>query len=184
MENASKALIIAGGVLVAVLIISILAYMWVNVSSFHETLDDNKMYERVLEFNKQFESYNKQLLRGADVASVINKVIDNNSKIIIRDRNGNIVDYTDDPGLIIHCEVILKNRMNGSLGLGPTSRPYTEESKDIVSMLTNNTYQNDLKEFKRLYFKCTKIDYNNQNGRVNLIRFEQIPSSTIESYFN
>lgn len=80
MENASKALLMAGGVIIAVLIISLFVYMFTSASSMFQTEEDVERIQEIEEYNKQYESYNRKLLRGTDLISLINKAISNNDK--------------------------------------------------------------------------------------------------------
>lgn len=78
MENAAKALEIAGGVLIALLIISLFVYMF-NKVSYHQAVQNQNLETQKIEaFNKTYESYNKSILYGADVISVINMAISHN----------------------------------------------------------------------------------------------------------
>ena len=80
MENAAKALGIAGGVLIAIVILASLIYTFKRVSMIPEQQEYKKEVEEVLKFNEQFQVYNKKLMYGVDVVSCLNKVIDNNKK--------------------------------------------------------------------------------------------------------
>ena len=76
MENASKALIIAGAILLSILIIS-LGIMIFNQAS--EVVDSNAMSElEVTQFNSKFTTYMGTNVRGAQVNSLINQVVQNN----------------------------------------------------------------------------------------------------------
>lgn len=76
MENASKALIIAGAILLAILIIS-LGIMIYNQAS--GVVNNNSMTEvEVTTFNQKFEQYLGEKVRGANVNSLINAVNTNN----------------------------------------------------------------------------------------------------------
>ena len=76
MENASKALIIAGAILLAILIIS-LGIMIYNQAS--GVVNNNSMTEvEVTTFNQKFEQYLGDKVRGANVKSLINAVNTNN----------------------------------------------------------------------------------------------------------
>ena len=55
MENASKALIMAGGVLIALLIIGSLLLMFNNLSSYQDTNIKETRTAQIIEFNNQFE---------------------------------------------------------------------------------------------------------------------------------
>lgn len=80
MENASKALIMAGSVLIALMIIGALLLMFNNLSSYQNTNNDNEMQAQIIEFNNQYETYNRDDVRGSDLYSLLNKVIDYNRR--------------------------------------------------------------------------------------------------------
>lgn len=74
MENASKALIMAGGILIALVIIGTLVVSYKSLSQVKQEEMTAAEIEQVAEFNKSLESYNRDSLYGNDVISVINKV--------------------------------------------------------------------------------------------------------------
>lgn len=80
MENASKALIMAGSVLIALMIIGALLLMFNNLSNYQKT--DTRTIEeaQVIEFNNQYETYNRKNVRGSDLYSLLNKVVDYNRR--------------------------------------------------------------------------------------------------------
>ena len=80
MENASKALLIAGGVLLAILIISLLMLTVNKISSFNTAREETVRTEQILKFNGQYEAFNKYNLLGTEIITAFNKVIDNNKK--------------------------------------------------------------------------------------------------------
>ena len=76
MENASKALIIAGAILLAILIIS-LGIMIYNQAS--GVVNNNAMSEvDITTFNQKFEQYVGDRVRGANVIALISAVKSNN----------------------------------------------------------------------------------------------------------
>ena len=78
MENASKALLIAGGILFALLIITVLLYMNQNIITIRQTEQEKIEVEQLQKFNQEYEVYNKKLMYGAEVMSLINKMKNNN----------------------------------------------------------------------------------------------------------
>ena len=80
MENASKALIMAGSVLIALMIIGALVLMFSNLTSYQETNKDVAKSAQIAEFNAQYETYNRNDLRGSKLYSLLNKVIDYNRR--------------------------------------------------------------------------------------------------------
>lgn len=93
MENASKALLMAGGILIAIIIIGLLLIMVNQIGSYQKSQDSNKKDSQLAEFNLDFERYTDDKgIKGTDVISLINKVIDYNSKARTGGVN-NSVDY-------------------------------------------------------------------------------------------
>ena len=80
MENASKALIMAGSGLIALMIIGALVLMFSNLTSYQETNKDIAKSVQIAEFNAQYETYNRNDLRGSKLYSLLNKVIDYNRR--------------------------------------------------------------------------------------------------------
>lgn len=78
MENASKALIMAGGVLIALMIIGALILMFSNLSSYQETNVRGERSAQVVEFNNRFSTYNHEDVRGSDLYSLLNNAINYN----------------------------------------------------------------------------------------------------------
>lgn len=80
MENASKALIIAGGILIAILIISLLVMFYGNIKNLMTANYSSDETEQVTEFNKQYDVYYRDNLYGSDILSLANKVNDYNKR--------------------------------------------------------------------------------------------------------
>lgn len=76
MENASKALIIAGAILLAILIISLGIMIYRQASG---VVDSNAMDEvAVSSFNEKFQQYVGDNVRGANVNALITSIVQNN----------------------------------------------------------------------------------------------------------
>lgn len=80
MDNVSDALIIAGGVLLAMLAISLIVYTFGNVAHLESTKVEKAEIKDLAEWNAEWEAYNKKLLYGLEVITVCNKAGDNNAK--------------------------------------------------------------------------------------------------------
>ena len=80
MENASKALLIAGGVLIALIILSMFLVMFNNISNIQKEQEEQTKLEQIEAFNLEYEAYNKKIMYGTDVITLINKVAENNKK--------------------------------------------------------------------------------------------------------
>lgn len=82
MENATKALMIAGGVLIALIIITMFLIMFNNLSNIKKEQEEEAKVEQITAFNAEFEAYNKKVMYGVDVITLINKVAENNKKYV------------------------------------------------------------------------------------------------------
>ena len=79
MENASKALIIAGSVLIALIVISMLVAFFNNLRSLVGTEETTKQTEQAAEFNKQYDAYARAVY-GSELLSTANKINDYNRR--------------------------------------------------------------------------------------------------------
>lgn len=80
MENASKALLIAGGVLIALIILTSFIAMYGRIANLQEEQEEQIKLDQLAEFNAKYEAYNKRIMYGTDVITLMNKVNENNVK--------------------------------------------------------------------------------------------------------
>ena len=79
MENASKALIMAGEILIAVLVLSLAGVLIVRFGKFSSERNDKLVQNKTDEFNNKFYSLSGRINITADeIASLINYVKENN----------------------------------------------------------------------------------------------------------
>ena len=88
MENASKALLIAGGVLIAILIVSVLVVTLNIVNSNQITREKALATEQLAEFNQKYEAYNKKALRGTDIITLKNMAKSEGNAVTVKVTNG------------------------------------------------------------------------------------------------
>lgn len=139
MENATRALTMAGGILIALMILGALLLMFNNLSSYQNQNDSNKEISKISEFNNQFEPYNKDNLTLMELKSIWNKIESNNIKN---------PEYT----IQTNIEDVYSN-IDGDFS-----------NKSIFS--------EDDKQTK--VFKCIKIEYKNDKGRISKMEFEDV----------
>lgn len=81
MENASKALLMAGEILIGILLLFILVYFSGMAQDFSEEIDKNIEAKQIQEFNSKFDIYNnRDNLTPQDVVTLSNIVKDFNGK--------------------------------------------------------------------------------------------------------
>lgn len=164
MENASKALLMAGGILIALLILGALIMMFTSLQDYQNSNDARTKNTQIAEFNNQFEPYNKEGLTLMELKSVYNKIVSNNNQHSL-DTNGNI-DKKSGYFIDDNIEEIVTKEIEIKRG-GETvkERIPLEEFKNSFK-----TLEDQFKQYAR--FKCKGIEYNNPEGRISGIFFE------------
>ena len=132
MENASYAFKMAAGVLLAVLILSIMTFILNNYTQTQKTILESKKSEKVVEFNEQFQAYEKAQMYGTDVISCLNLAYSINLENRVWDNMGlsgtNRIIARGESGLnekAITVEIQLKSPLKSSIRLSyfsPTIR--------------------------------------------------------------
>ena len=123
MENASKALLIAGGILLAMLVAAMLVLLNNNIQTLRTAQSDKTFHEQLVAFNMQYEAYNKKIMYGTDVISVVNKAIDNNNFMNLQ--NG--VDYDELPRGYVNIKIITTDTFQTEIKRFDESQAYPEE---------------------------------------------------------
>ena len=80
MENASRALIIAGSVLISLLVIAALVFMFNQVSDLRQTQEDASMEDKLQSFYANLDTYIDGNKRGNDILSLANLIDDFNER--------------------------------------------------------------------------------------------------------
>lgn len=92
MENASKALIIAGAILISILIITLGIMIYGQAKG---VINDNAMSDlEIQQFNQKFTQYEGDRVRGATVNSMLQTVLANN--VSADDNSRKVAIVTDD----------------------------------------------------------------------------------------
>lgn len=204
MEDASKALLISASVLLAMLILSMVLLVFNNISSLRNAQADKTYQEQLNAFNMQFEAYNKKIMYGTDVISVVNKAIDNN--LLMRTENSNDANYinirfTINQEMMESTKVVRESRTgrqeteyhdnsrlpSGEYNVGTINMNenlidfFNDEAKQVVTKsvgddgtITTTTVTPAIINFKKLIFTCTGVNYNENTGRINQLVFKQV----------
>ena len=80
MENVSKAVIMAGSVLIAVGVISLALYFYGVMRGYISSTEKVYSVSQITSFNSFYEAYSTESngITGADMANILNKAIDDN----------------------------------------------------------------------------------------------------------
>lgn len=163
MENATKALTIAASVLIAVVILGALLLTFNSLSSYQSTNTKNIRDAQVLEFNNQYEIFNRKEVRGSDLYSLLNKVVDYN-----RRKSDDTKDENDEGKSILYKSMTvsydLKNK-NKDFAYDNISRIFTQND------MTVNLTTSKINQFTQLVTqKVNEIEQiADEDGLQNLV---------------
>lgn len=97
MENASKALIMAGSILMAILVIGILVFGYNQISHVEQTKEDSEQIDKMTEYMMRFEQFNRgrdNALYGSELLSLANLQEDYNESDAREDVGYDKIDIT------------------------------------------------------------------------------------------
>ena len=166
MENATKALLIAAGVLIAIMVISALVLMFDRISKVSQTEQDTLVAQQLTEFNREYEAFNRRDLWGEQIISVMNKMLDNNNKYATLDEDNYMMDISVKFTVI---DDFFNKKKEGTTysTLVSFSQKFAEAQRT----------EDQLTELKRKLFKCVSVEYNEETGRVQKMYFEEVDPS-------
>ena len=125
-------------------------YISAKVLNFRET----KM--QVKRFNAEYEQYLNKIIYGTDVVTVMNKAIDNNTKLKIEKDSENNYIENKETSIKIYIKMI------------GTEEKYSMELIDKVGI---NSFINN---FNTIKFKSSEVKYHKKTGQLSEIIFEEL----------
>lgn len=136
-----------------VVLIIIIAIVIVNYSSY------KTQHNMIISENAEFEEYKGKELNGLNIATIINKAIDKNTKNRIE---------KDEKGIFIPND-------NNSIEI----EIYIKDNETTYKMETfyNAGTEKFVEYYGSIKFKCSNIEYHEKTGRIKYILFEQIQTS-------
>ena len=79
MDNAAKALIMAGGVFIAVMIVGLAIYILNGARGFASAANDQAELSAIESFNRYYQSFDSTIT-GIDALNIYNKAIDDSTR--------------------------------------------------------------------------------------------------------
>lgn len=134
MENSADALQLAFGVVIAVLLLSLLVYVFNNISSLENTKRDQEVAQQTSEFNKKFLAFDKTSMYATDVISVLGLAISNNkiqNQAITANPKGN---YEETLDYSINIEIEIKEDIKAR----EITTAYIEEKDSGTGLVNQN----------------------------------------------
>ena len=106
--------------------------------------------------NSQYEQYYQKEIYGTDLATLMNKVVDSNiNNEVEKNENGVYID-------------------NGKNSIRIDIQFTDDDSIHTLEEIYNSDTGVFVQYYNQIKFKCTKIEYHEQTGKVSYLYFEQI----------
>ena len=147
MENASNALIIAGSILIAIIILSIGVILFSSYSKIGESYEQTRVVERLTKYNSNFTIFEGRTdITAQEIVTLANYARDYNQEN--------------------ETAIEVKVQNNGNL---------SDTNKDLVSFIKQNSTVLEDGEAEIIYFKCEEIkdEYYDEEGRIIKIIFKR-----------
>lgn len=132
---------------IVLIIVAIISYKVYTYNTMKNNLDNN---------NKTYSVFYDKNVLGTDVATLINKAIDNNKKNSVEKNDNGI--YNNNNNNSINIEIKFKD----------LDEPIPMEK---INELDSIRF---VQNFGGFSFKCTKIEYHEKTGNIKYMYFEQI----------
>ena len=138
------------------ILIVFLAIVIAVLSGLYGFFTYNKQENQIQKENAEFEKYYNTEIYGAELATIINKAINSNEdNNIEKDNKGKYIE-NDNTSIKIDVKIIDNNTV------------YDMET------FYNNGIEKFVKNYNTIKFKCLKIEYHKQTGKIRYMYFEQI----------
>lgn len=161
MENASKALLMAGEILIGVIILSIFAYAFQKMFEFAENYQDNSERQKIVAFNTQYTKYQTggtgteaTYIYSEDVVTLTEQVLNWNNETTIDSEK---------------IELYILDQSGGNIFSTKTAtQSFDRENFLDTYKLRGDPTQALSREYK---FSC-KVQMDDATGRVNRITIQ------------
>ena len=144
MENITKALLIAAGVLIAIILTTLLVIGYNQTSGYYQEQSNVTEVKQIIEMSKKFVNYEEKEIRGNEMLSVINMVEDYNEWVKQNSNEG----YNE-----ITLNVVFKNSNNLSNGL---YNDFHYEEGSYNYLINNDQFKIDNSNMKKISYRMSE----------------------------
>ena len=156
MDNAPKALLMAGGILFTLIVISIFIMSYNKITEMSQQKQDALNVKEIVKFNEPFISYQKKEMYGTDIISVLHLAISNNKRYNV-----------ENSGEEYYVKIIVEDNVADNVA-DDYSFNNMDNAKDYCEK-----HKTDDEAFKGSVFQCKEVNYDS-NGRVKEMTFNRI----------
>ena len=132
---------------IILIIICGISYLYINYKA---------EYRNSKKANLEFEKYLNEEVYGTDLATIINRAVDNNQKNQVERNNKGIYINNDKNSISIEIKMI------------------DDDSIYQMETIYNGGIQNFVNYYSNIKFRCVEIKYHNSTSKVKYMLFEQI----------
>lgn len=155
MENASKALIMAGGVLIGLLIISLAVYLFVDFGRTAADINNQNAEQQIVEFNSKFTKYESYKDNDGNWKTTIYDII---SLAGYAKENNEYYNESSDEQISVN---IIGNPVKNNI----------QQLSDYKSIMLQYMYDGSGTTLRK--FSCESISYNTK-GKIKSINFKTV----------
>ena len=155
MENASKALIMAGGILIGLLIISLAVYLFVDFGRTSAEINSQNAEQQVVEFNSKFTKYESYKDKDDNWQTTIYDII-----TLAGYAKENNEHYSDSPDEQISVNII-----------SSPAKSNIQQLSDYKNLMAQYMYDSSGTNLEK--FSCESISYNTR-GKIKSINFKTV----------
>lgn len=161
MENAARALTMAAGVLIGIMIISIAVYLFTSLGNTSSEIYSKVEQTKIDKFNSQFLKYYRlDTCTAHDIVSIANLAKNSNEYYELEE--GSKYNY--------YVNVSVKGYIDSKGSKNEEDNFEKLDDAKYTEFIKNNSTNEEKSEIK--YFTCKKISQSNITGRVYQITFE------------
>lgn len=132
---------------IIIIIICGISYLYLNYKA---------EYNMSKKANMEFEKYLNEEVYGVDLATIINRAVDNNQRNEVERNNKGIYLSNDKNSINIEIKMI------------------DDDSIYQMETIYNGGIQNFINYYSNIKFKCVQINYHSSTNKVRYLLFEQI----------
>ena len=158
MENATKALLIAAGVLIGIMVLSLGVSLYVSLGGYVDSTKEQLEANEIAKFNTQFLKYDSINVGIQDVVTVANMAYENNKEL------GNIYGEANENSLYVAVDVNYK----GNQKLENIQQTINSQDDNVWN--SSKLLSEDSRESTNYY--TAEIIISNITGRVYKINFK------------
>lgn len=155
MENASKALIMAGGILIGLLIISLAVYLFVDFGRTAADINNQNAEQQIVEFNSKFTKYESYKDNDGNWKTTIYDII---SLAGYAKENNEYYNESSDEQISVNI-------------IGSPVKNNIQQLSDYKSLMSQYMYDGSGTTLRK--FSCESISYNTK-GKIKSINFKTV----------